>query len=193
MIKKIFLYPVLAIAALFLFSCDKEVEPIEAKTTDILTDAIPQTGKYTYFSFKTGTTVADTEVQSNKWDFGLKLTTFIVNSGISGPGIGGVLIQDGVFNEISEAPESGYRTDQTGNLAIKADEWYVYNSTNHTFAPKAGKVFIFKTGEGKYAKMEILSATPVDANGNTVTPPTFPSKIKYTIRYIYQPDGSRKF
>ena len=193
MLKRIFYPVILIVFGLLIVSCEKEVEPIEAKTTDILTDANPQTGKYTYFSFKTGTTVAETEVQTTNWDFGLKLTTFIVNSGISGPGNAGALIQDGVFNEISEAPESGYRIDQTGDMAIKADEWYVYNSTNHTFAPKAGKVFIFKTAEGKYAKMEILSATPVDANGNPVTPPTFPAKIKYTIRYVYQAENSRKF
>lgn len=178
---------------LFFVSCDKEVEPAPVKTTDLLTDANPQTGKYTYFSFKTGSTIAESEVQTAKWDFGLKLTTFNVNSGISGPGSAGVLIQNGIFDEMKEAPEGGYRVDQTGNPAIKSEDWGVYNSTSHTFAPIAGKVFIFKTSDGKYAKMEILSATPVDSNGNPVTPPTFPVKIKYAMRYVYQDNGTRTF
>lgn len=176
-----------------LSSCEKDYVPTEVKTTDILTDVNPQTGKYTYFSFKNGNVVAETEAQTANWDFGIKFTTFIVNSGVSGPGEGGVLIQSGVFDEILEAPETGYLTDETGNLAIKDGEWYDYNPQTHTFAPKAGKVFIFKTADGKYAKMELLSATPTDSNGNTVTPPTFPTKIKYTLRYVYQEGGSRKF
>jgi hypothetical protein len=179
--------------ALFFISCVKEDTPAAVKSTSFLTDANPQTGKFSYFSFKTGLTIAESDVQTSEWDFGMKLTTFIVNSGISGPGNAGVIIQDGVFDEIAEAPESGYKIDQTGNLAIKDSEWYVYNSSTFTFSPIAGKVFIFRTGDGKYAKMEILSATPTDSNGNPVTPPTYPTKIKYAIRYAYQDNGTRKF
>lgn len=194
MILKNFLYLSLFFVLGFgMSSCEKEYVPTVAKTTDILTDVNPQTGNFTYFSFKNGAVVANSEAQTTNWDFGIKFTTFNVNSGISGPGDAGVLIQTGVFDEILEAPETGYLEDQTGNLAIKDAEWYDYNPVNHTFAPKAGKVFIFRTADGKYAKMELLSAIPTDSNGNTVTPPTFPTKIKYTLRYAYQSDGSRKF
>ena len=52
MLKRIFYPVILIVFGLFIVSCEKEVEPIEAKTTDILTDANPQTGKYTYLALK---------------------------------------------------------------------------------------------------------------------------------------------
>jgi hypothetical protein len=52
---------------------------------------------------------------------------------------------------------------------------------------------VFRTATNKYAKLEVLSADPADDNGNLVVPPTRPTKIKYRIRFAYQPDGTKKF
>lgn len=195
MFLKNYLYLILFVfIGIGLNSCTNDnYEPTISKTTDFLTDVNPATGSYTYFSFKSGTVVASTEAKTSNWDFAIKFTTFIVNSGVSGPGAAGVIVKDGVFDAITEAPESGYLIDQTGNFAIKDGEWYDYNPVTHVFAPKAGKVFVFKTATGKFAKMEILSATPTDSNGNVVVPPTVPTKIKYAIRYAYQDLDTRKF
>jgi len=40
---------------------------------------------------------------------------------------------------------------------LKTEAGYDYNPTTHSFVPKAGKVFIFRTADGHYAKMELLS------------------------------------
>jgi len=186
------------LAALLLFipilftSCEKDdiqTQPLEAKTAEILVDA-KATGAFSYFSFASGSTIT-TNIQN--WDFGLRLVSFIVNSGVSGSGNAGVIVQSGVFDDIKSAPETGYLQDSANQLAVKDGEWYDYNAVARSFVPKAGIVFIFRTNDGKFAKMEVLKADPADNDGKIVTPPTIPTKIKYTIRYVYQPDGTRNF
>jgi hypothetical protein len=178
-------------------SCEKDPltkPPIEASNGELLVDANPAGTEFTLFSFADGKTLAASEKQSNKWDIGLKDVTFVVNSGVSGPGDAGVIVVQDVFNNILEAPESGYKTDNSiGELAVSGTDWYDYNSTTRAFTPKAGVVFIIKTAQGNFAKMEVLKADPADNNGNLVVPPTRPTKYKYTIRYVYQPNGKRFF
>lgn len=179
--------------AFSMVSCDKDEEitkPLNAVSKDFLVTANPQ-GGYSLFSFEKGELVTATQ-QSTDWDFGLRLITFSVNSGTTGPGNAGAIILDGVFDDIKTAPEAGYKSDAQGAPAIK-DEWYNYNSTTRSFTPKAGKVFVFRTAKSKYAKMEILKADPTDDNGTIVVPPTQPTKIKYTVRYVFQPDGTKNF
>lgn len=150
-------------------------------------------GKYTLYSFENGV-VASTDSATSKWDFGFKLDKMIVNSNASGPGSAYVQVIDGVFDNYATAPADNYKYDTTTTrLAVKGSDWYVYNPTTHMFAPKAGKVFVFKTSNGKYAKMEILTADPTDDNGTVVTPPTMPTKIKYSIRQAVQMNGSVNF
>lgn len=190
---RIFAFALIVLSA---FSCTKDEDnskPLEAITTTLLADA-ENTGNFVYFSFEKNGTVPASEKNTKNWDFGLRLTTFLTNSGISGPGEGGVIVQSGVFDDIKEAPATGYKTDvAAGDLAIKDGEWYDYNPVTRSFAPKAGIVFLFRTGNGKFAKMELLKAEPTDDNGTVVVPPTRPTKIKYTLRYMYQPNGKREF
>jgi hypothetical protein len=109
-----------------------------------------------------------------------------VNSNASGPGDAAVIMQDGIFDNITQAPETGYAFDTTSTrLAIKDGTWYDYNGATRSFVPKAGKVFIFRTADNKYAKMEILEATYDPFVG------TVPDKINYKIRFVYQADGTR--
>lgn len=186
---------VLALSTMFFAACNDDDQPqipLDAITTSILVNATNE-GNFTFFSFDKGATVPVTDSASNRWDFGLRFTTFLFNSGSSGPGTAGVQVITGAFNDIREAPESGYKTDAPGNLAVKDDDWFIYNSATRTFSPKAGQVFLIKTAQNKYAKMEILQADPTDNNGNLVTPPNRPTKIKYTFRYVYQPSGARSF
>src|SRR5262245_37202243 len=69
------------------------------------------TRKYTLFTFKTGAIVPNTDSVSTKWDVGFNGTTIIVNSGTSGPGSAGALVQQGIFDELIEAPTTGFRQD----------------------------------------------------------------------------------
>ncbi|MBK7522676.1 MAG: HmuY family protein [Saprospiraceae bacterium] len=174
-------------------SCDKEEDskPVDA-TVEISVSSNPA-GEFTYFNFEKKALVTGTDVMnSSEWDFGLKLVSFIVNGGTDRVGKGGVIILDNTMDGVKTAPESGYKTDNGADTAIK-DEWYTYNPVARTFTPKAGKVFVFKTAKEKYAKMEVIKADPTDDNGVIVTPPVIPTKIRYTIRYVFQPDGSRNF
>lgn len=147
------------------------------------------TGKFTLFSFATGEPVLNSDSLTNKWDIGFRATTIIVNGGKDRKGNGGVQILTGTsFDQVKEAPESGYATDEGTTLAIPST-WYNYNAAAKIVTPLAGNVFVIKTGTGKYAKMEILSyyldapASPTSAN---------PSRY-YTFKYAFQPSGSRKF
>lgn len=188
--------PVLVLAA-GVTSCKKDKsdpDPLESMTASVSVSASPSPmAPYTYFSFQTGAEVAGSEANTDSWDFALRFTTFLVNGGVSGPGMGGAQLLDGVFDELLEAPESGYRVDAAGDLAIQDGTWYDYNPVTHSFAPKAGKIFVFRTGKGQYAKMEILSVEPTDDSGTVVTPPTLPTKFRYNVRFVFQPDGSRNF
>jgi hypothetical protein len=176
-------------------SCKKDEvsEPVD-KTVEISVSASPSPAvEYTFFNFEKNALVTGTDViTSTEWDFGLKLVSFIVNGGTNRAGKGGVIILDNTFDAVTTAPETGYKTDNGADTAIK-DEWYDYNPVLRTFTPKAGKIFVFKTAKEKYAKMEVLKADPTDDNGTVVTPPVVPTKIKYTVRYAFQPDGSRNF
>ena len=176
-------------------SCKKDdvkPEPLETVTKELLVDAKTD-GAFTFFNFETGEIVSSDRQNSTDWDFGLRLTTFIVNSGVSGPGNAAAMVTTGVFDEISTAPDTGFKPDASGDLAITDGSWYDYNPVTRSFAPRAGIVFLFRTAKGNYAKMEIVTAVPTDDNGNLVTPPTQPTKIKYTVRYVYQKDGTRNF
>jgi hypothetical protein len=187
------LMTVFAVAALV--SCTKDDKPTPAVVTsvDFLVSGT-SVGAHDLFSFETGARVANTDSISTKWDFGMRFEKIIVNSNASGPGSAGVQVLNGTFESVLEAPTTGYAYDTTGTqLAVKGPQWYIYNSTTRTFAPIAGKTFVFKTARNTYAKMEILSADPADDNGNLVVPPTRPTKIKYKIRFAHQTSGSRTF
>jgi HmuY protein len=193
------LFKFLVVFGLFIgfTSCEKDplTQPkIDATTTELLVSANPAGTEFTLFSFADGKTILGTDKQSDKWDIGLKDITFAVNSGLSGPGKGGAIIVTDVFDNVLEAPETGYKIDNSASdLAISGTAWYDYNSTTRAFTPKAGVVFIIKTAKGNFAKMEVVKADPADDAGKIVVPPTRPTKYKYTIRYVYQPNGKRFF
>lgn len=189
--KTLFFSAILAITV-SVISCgkDKTITPSQPviKTKDITVNFNSGT-PFTLFSFKDTSVVANTDSVSSKWDFALRLTTFLVNSNSGGPGNAGAIVQDGVYDNITTVPASGYAYDTTASQrAIKDGSWYDYNPVTHSFVPKAGKVFIFRTGDGlHYAKMQLLSADYVPFTGPT------PLQIIYKMQFTYQPDGSRNF
>lgn len=153
------------------------------------------TKKYTFFSFKTGALVANADSASAKWDLGFNGTTIIVNSSTSGPGAAGAIVQTGIFDEITTAPDAGYLQDNKNSTTSKyavptgsGKGWYNYTQATNLVSPIAGRVLIIKTADAKYAKMEILSYYQ-DA---PVAPTSTTKDRYYTFRYIYQTDGSKK-
>lgn len=190
----------------FLIACDKtetiEKSPVKAETVkDIPADPTTgvnasgrptSTGKYTFFSFQNGI-IAATDSASTKWDLALKGTTLITNGGTSGPGQGGAVVLDGIFDEIQTLPAGdAILSDAKALPAIGAAPgkgWYSYDSQTHLITPTAGRVIVVRTAEGRYAKMEVLSYY----KGAPAAPDQTSESRYYTIRYVYQPDGTTTF
>lgn len=189
--KNSIIYGAVVIAIAFA-SCSKdetEVTPLPTtvKTKSITVNFSP-TSSFTFFSFRDTTIVANSDSASTKWDFALRLTTFLVNSNASGPGNGGVILQDALYDNVTMAPASGYAYDTTSSQrAIKDGSWYDYNPSTHSFVPKAGKTFVFRTADGHYAKMELLNVSYEPFAGPV------PQRLIYNFRYTYQPNNNNNF
>ena len=190
--KNILIFSTILALSVSIISCNKEEVAAPSvpltKTKDITVN-FSSAAPFTFFSFKDTSIVSNTDSSSAKWDFALRLTTFLVNGNSSGPGSAGVIVQDGVYDNIKTAPATGYAYDTTSSKrAIKDGSWYDYNPTTRSFVPKAGKVFIFRNADGvHYTKMELLSTNYVPFTG------MFPQQIIYKMRFTYQPDGSKNF
>ncbi|NID09557.1 HmuY family protein [Fibrivirga algicola] len=190
-------------------ACKKEeptpvAVPVQAQTVtnlpaDPTTGTDPVTGrptgstnKYTFYSLRENKTIASTDSASNKWDIGFRGTSIIVNGGPIRSGQGGAYVYTGTFEELTTVPTSTtFAQDQSLALAIptvSGNGWYNYNSSTNIISPIPGRVLVIRTGDGKYAKVEILSYYE-----NAPATPTATSRSRfYTFRYAYQPDGSTK-
>lgn len=181
---------ILLAVSLFVFmACQKE----ETKSSEgiIKKDINATYANYQYFSFADGDTVPFADSSTTNWDIAFKGTSIILNGGTSGSGNAGVIIETGkLFTDVVVAPTAGYAQDAESGKGIptgSGNGWYNYNTSTHLITPLAGRVFVIRTADNKYAKMQILNyykgapASP-DAEADT-------SKY-YAIRYVYQADGS---
>jgi len=152
----------------------------------------PVAGQFTKFSFATGAvTTSETE-----WDLAFRGTTIAVNGGtVTGgsdePGRNGnaaAAIVDGTFASITSADGLTFAQDADGSFAIPTGSdngWYNYNFMTNVVSPLPGKVFVLRTHDGKYAKVEFLSYyenAPASPDGFADTPRF------YTFNYIYNPN-----
>lgn len=151
--------------------------------------AVTQPNTYHYFSLTTGSEVASTEAKSNNWDLAFSGTTILTNGGTSGPGQGGALIVEKSFDNITEAPKEGYKTDGGSGNAIASgsgNSWYKYDMSVHAILPIVGRTIIVKTAEGKFAKVEFISYY----KGAPEEVPTEESKY-YTFRYVLADENGK--
>lgn len=179
---------------LFFISCTKDDQAREDPTPAISkTDSVRAStqGHFVFYGFKEGKVVEVEDSATTKWDFAIRLATIIVNSQSSGPGNVGVITESGSFDTYTTAPASGYAYDTASSkLAINSamsTGWFNYDPGTHSFSPKAGMFFVFRTTDNKYVKMEMLSARYEEFVG------PMPLFIWHKFRYVYQPDGSREF
>lgn len=189
--KKSIIYATAVITIAFA-SCSKDKTDMTPLPTTVKTKSITvnfsSSSAFTFFSFRDTAVIANADSASSKWDFALRLTTFLVNSNASGPGNGGVILQDALYDNVTMAPASGYAYDTSSSQrAIKDGSWYDYNPATHSFVPKAGKTFIFRTADGHYAKMELLSVAYEPFVGPV------PQRLIYNFRFTYQPNNDNKF
>ena len=148
----------------------------------------PVSGSFTKFDFATGQiTTSDTD-----WDIAFRGTSIIVNGGASlgttdepeRNGDAGAYIATSTFENINSADTSLFIQDSTTGYAIatgSGNGWYTYTGPpNHLILPTAGKILVFKTRDGKYAKVEILSYYKDLDTAN--------ESRYYTFDYVYQPN-----
>ncbi|ABQ03285.1 HmuY family protein [Flavobacterium johnsoniae] len=199
----------LSLLALFIFtaSCssdDDKNEVVPVVTTKVSNIAAPQTGgqgqpaggAFAKFSFSQNKLVTD-----NSWDIAFRGTTIIVNGGAKigiadepeRTGSGAVSIVSGTFASVTAFPAaSTFAQDAAAVYSIPTGSgkgWYSYNADTHIISPIAGKVFVVKTHDGKYAKFEILSYYK-DAPAS----PTQTSESPYyTFNFAYQANSATTF
>ena len=198
-----------------LVACSKEEEtivlPLSAITvsnlaadtvTGLGVDGRPQSaGTITYYSLVDNKLIASTDAASTKWDIAFSSTKILVNSGTSGPGLGGAFVFKGLFDDLKTIPtDSSFATDNVtaASYAIplgSGKAWYTYDGLTTLVSPIAGRVLVIRTANGKYAKIEILNYY----KGGVTLPSTASVNDKlfkqryYTFRYAYQLNGSKVF
>lgn len=147
----------------------------------VIKDLNANTKSYIYFSLATGNEVPAADAKTKNWDIAFSKTTIATNGGTSGPGEGGAIVLEKPFDQVSEAPKEGYKTDGDAGFAIpggSGNSWYKYDMSVHAILPIPGRTLLVKTANGKLAKVEIISyykGAPEDV-------PTEESSY-YTFRY----------
>lgn len=206
------LYMILPVICFFFSACaeDTIVEPPPPSASTMSVDTVKNlngdtlsTGRFTYFSLSTKSEVTGNDTLTNKWDIAFRGTTIWINGGSVRFGNGGAIAAgapaySGIypltnFDTISTAPTEGYGVDNSNtNLAIptgSGNGWYSYDAAQNYIQAIPGVVILLKTGEGKYAKLEIMSYY----KNSTPDPMPFPTNFRfYTFRYTYQPDGTTR-
>lgn len=147
---------------------------------------------FTFVSLRTGEVLPSADSASTQWDLAFKGSTILVNGGTSGPGNGGALVLEALFQEVMEAPASGYNTDSADGFAIptgSGNGWYNYNPAANILSPIPGRVLVVRCADGSFAKVRIISYY----RGAPETPTAEDTSRYITIEYAHQDDGSRRF
>lgn len=153
----------------------------------------PISGAFVKFDFDTGSeTTSETD-----WDVAFRGSTLIVNGGITTgttdeperTADSAVYLAQGSLGSIAEVNTSLFKQDTAEGPAIatgSGNGWYNYTGEpHHLIQPIPGTILVFRTSEGKYAKVEILNYyenAPEDPNAFSDGTPY------YTFDYVYQPN-----
>lgn len=179
---------------------DNEEPTIAVESSTVSNLFAPQTGgrgepiggPFTKFSFATGAvTSSETE-----WDIAFRGSTIAVNGGAATgtndeperTGNAAAAIANGIFSEVTSAEGLNFRQDADANFAIPTGSdngWYNYNPATNVLAPIPGRVLVFRTHDGKFAKVEILSYyenAPANPDGFA------DASRYYTFNYVYNPN-----
>jgi hypothetical protein len=165
-------------------------------------DGRPQSANsVTYYSLVDNKVIATADAATTKWDVAFSATKILVNSGTSGPGLGGGFVFKGMFDDLKTIPnDSTFATDNSNasSFAIpfgSGKGWYTYDGLTTLVSPIGGRVLVIRTATGKYAKIEILSfykgGKTLTANASDVD--KLIKQRYYTFRFVYQPNGSKDF
>ena len=146
---------------------------------------------WAYFSFDSGDVVEIEDAENSEaWDIGFQRTKVKLNGGISGPGMGSVvMLTETTFEAVIEAPADGYKADTEDTLAIVPQSekgWYIYTGPpTHWVLPLEDRVFVLKAADGTFAKVQFIGYYKDNENKKDSGFVTF--------KYAHQPDGSHNF
>lgn len=192
----------LSIISLFFYNCDDDSPtPLDIVSSTVEDLYAPQeggqgqpiSGEFTKFDFESGLMTES----STEWDIAFRGTSIIVNGGFSlatanepdRTGDAGVYIYDGLMSEMSIVETSLIEQDSSDGYAIvtgSGNGWYTYaGPPTFLISPTPGKILVFRTRDGKFAKVEILSYYL----GAPENPDAFVDQGRhYTFNYVYQPN-----
>ena len=165
-------------------------EPVGLESLTFTIDATNRDA-WVYFSFATGDVVEVEDAENSEaWDIGFQRTQVKLNGGISGPGMGSVvMLTETTFEAVTEAPADGYKADTEDTLAIVPQSekgWYIYTGPPaHWILPLEDRVFVLKAVDGTFAKVRFIGYYKDNENKQDSGFVTF--------EYVYQPDGSPNF
>ena len=153
----------------------------------------PISGLFTKFDFDTG---METDNETD-WDIAFRATDIIVNGGTSmgttdeptRSGDAGAYIATGTMADVTEVDVNLFTQDSESGYAIisgSGNGWHTYaGPPTYLITPTPGRILVFKTADGKYAKVEILSYY----EGAPENPDAFVDQSRYyTFNYVYQPN-----
>lgn len=124
---------------------------------------------WAYFNFSTGQVIDIQDPQtSTEWDIAFKRMKIKTNSGLSGPGEGGVIdMMITEFDSVKTAPAGNYFADDVVALTMgETDEYYGSKVLEKWYRTEGGmpptiisyeNVYVIKKNDGTFAKMQILS------------------------------------
>ena len=165
-------------------------EPVGLEAFTFTIDATNREA-WAYFSFATGDIVDVEDAENSEaWDIGFQRTQVKLNGGISGPGMGSVvMLTETTFAAVTEAPADGYKADTEDTLAIVPQSekgWYIYTGPPaHSILPLEDRVFVVKAADGTFAKVRFIGYYKDNENKQDSGFVTF--------EYVHQPDGSPNF
>lgn len=187
-----------------------DMTPIEATVTspgDVTSSTTAD--NWTYFSFKTGTTVPTSQKNTKNWDIRVLGTKMSTNGGTtatevgSGAGGGAMIMKESNLMKITQAPTSGYTMDVKAAIATMADpkpvvsicqlmtkedesdpnfddnQWYA--GSGASLNADGTKCYVIKCGDGNYARVQFTNYTKEGDN-----------RI-FTISYNYTDQADGKF
>lgn len=168
---------VLAILAFGLTACEDDDDKEQQTTATEVTIDASDWENWVYFSFETGAVVRTSAVTPdadthNDWDIAFHLWDVRTNSGASGPGTAGAYDANTTdFDAVTSAsvsftsdetgtvytgmPPTGQNTMTVGLSSVLAGFLNIDLATQPPLMELTNKVFIVKTIDGKYVKMQV--------------------------------------
>ena len=153
-------------------------QPVDTALTTVVYDTVTIDAHdevaWRFFDFDRASPVVPPDTAG--WDLAFRRFTIVAAAEIVDLGVV-------AFEEATEVPATGYVASTFGRdtLNTAIDRWYSYSVLSHLLEPN-GHVYVVRTAESRYAKLELLSYY---CPGVVAGCPTF--------RYVFQPNGERGF